>query len=114
MARTALVTQTPTYSGTVPTYAAADAANGMYFSNTGRSILHVKNGGGGSINVTIATPGTADGLALPDQVVAVAAGAEKMISLRNTGVYTQPDGTTYVDFSGATSVTVAVFDGGAA
>lgn len=114
MARTTITAQTPGSDGAVPTYAAADAANGMQFRNSGRSILHVKNGGAGSINVTIGTPGSADGLALPDKVVAVGAGAEKMISLRQRGIYQQADGLTYVDFSGATSVTVGLFEGGAA
>lgn len=112
MARTTIVPQAPAPAGTIPTYAAADAANGMQFVNSGRTIFHVKNGGGGSINVTIATPGSVDGLALPDQVIAVGAGAEKMWSGR-PAVYQQADGYTYVDFSGATSVTVAVFEGGA-
>jgi len=55
-----------------------------------------------------------DGLALADLAVAVPAGAERMISLRNVDVYKQPDGFTYVDFSAVASVTVAAFEGGAA
>jgi hypothetical protein len=113
MARTTLTAQTPGSAGHTPTYAAANA-DGHQFRNSGRSILHVKNGGGGSINVTILTPGSADGNAVADKVVAVPAGQERMISLKNRGVYQQADGWTLVDFSGVTTVTVGLFEGGAA
>lgn len=113
MARTDLTPQLPSATGIVPTFAAAPAL-GSQFRNSGRSILHVKNGGGVSIDVTIPTPGTVDGLALADQIVAVAAGAEKLISVRNRETYKQADGYTYVDYSAVTSVTVALYEGGAA
>lgn len=114
MPRVTIAPQTPPAVGLVPAYAAADAVNGMQFLNSGRTILHIKNGGAAAINVTIATPGVVDGLALPDQVMAVGIGAERMVSLRNETVYRQADGYTYVDFSAAASVTVAVFEGGSA
>lgn len=112
MARTQLAIQTPKALGAVPSYAAVDAVNGMAFFNTGSAILHVKNGGGASINVTLTTGGAIDGLVLPNQIVAIPAASEKMISLANVATYQQADGTTYVDFSSATSVTVALFQGG--
>lgn len=114
MARTAITTQTPNYAGTVPSYAAADGVNNMYYVNTGRTILHIKNGGASPITVTIHAPGTADGMTLAGQTVTIANAAEKMICLKNKALYDQADGTVYVDFSAATSVTVAAFDGGAA
>lgn len=113
MARTALTVQTPSFDGITPAYAAANV-DGHSFRNSGRTILHVKNGSVASINVTIGTPGAADGLTLPDKVVAVPASQERMISLRNRGLYNQADGMTYVDFSAVGSVTVGLFEGGAA
>lgn len=113
MARTALTPQVPTAAGITPTYSAANV-DGHSFRNSGRSILLVKNGSGASINVTVETPGTADGLNLPDMVVAVPAAAERMISLRNINLYKQANGDTNINFSAVTSVTVGLFEGGAA
>src|SRR5688500_167062 len=104
MARTALTPQSFTSAGAVPAYSAANA-DGHSVVNSGRTLLHVKNGGGSSINVTIQTPGSVDGLALPDKVIAVANGAEKIIGKLATNVYNQADGTVNVDFSAVTSVT---------
>lgn len=108
MARGTITVQTISRSGLAPTYAAADSVNGQQFYNDESTFLHVKNGGGGSINVTLNTPGTVDGLAVGDLVVAVGAGAEKMIGPFPPGIYNN-SGYVYVDYSGATSVTVAAF-----
>lgn len=114
MARTVIPIQTPGPTGNAPTYAPADGVNGMAFPNTGSAILHVKNGGGTAINVTLTTGGRVDGLTLPNQVIAVPAGAERMMSFSHQSAYTQADGLTYVDFSATASITVGVFQGGAA
>ena len=73
----------------------------------------MKNGGGSSIDVTIQTDVTRDGsLALPNRVVAVAAGAEKTIGPFDPNVYQQKSGSdqgkVLVDFSAVTAVTVAL------
>lgn len=110
MARTVLVAQPATDAGLTPVYTAADAANGMTYRLVPHRVLHVKNGGGSSLTVTITTPLTVNGLAVADRTVTVAAGAETVISLGVDNAYAQADGTAYVDFSTATSVTVAVLD----
>lgn len=66
-----------------------------------------------SINVTLPTPATADGLAVADRAVTVAAGAHAVIGLgasSQAGIYAQLDGSVYVDYSAVTTVTVAVID----
>jgi hypothetical protein len=95
--------------GIVPSYDAGDAVNGHEFANNGKTFLHVKNGGGSSINVTIPTPGSVDGLAVAERIVAVAAGAEKMMGPFPTATYNQAGGLVYVDLSDATSVTLDAF-----
>lgn len=107
MARTALAVQQVRRAGLEPAYTAANA-DGHAIANTGKEVLHVKNGGGGSINVTAVIPGTVDGQAIGDRVVAVPAGEERIIGPFPGTIYDQP-GTTdmHVDFSGVTSVTVA-------
>lgn len=107
MARSALTLQTVAKTGIVPSYAAANA-DGNSFANDGNTVIHVKNGSGSSINVTLQTPGTVDDLAVTDRVVAVAAGAEKMIGPFPPGIYNQ-SGSVYVDYSDVTTVTVGAF-----
>jgi hypothetical protein len=107
MARSALTAQTISRAGVKPSYTAVNS-DGNYFANNGREFLHVKNGSGSSINATVQTPGTVDGLGISDLIVAVPAGEERMIGPFPSGVYNQTDGTTYVDWSAATSVTAAV------
>jgi hypothetical protein len=108
MARTALTPQDVARTGIVHTFAAVDAANGNKFTNDGRCCLYVKNGGVGSIDVTIDTPGTVDGNAVANLVVAVGAGVNKLIGPFPPGIYNQSDGNVNVDYSGGTSVTAAV------
>lgn len=67
----ALTVQNVARSGLAPSYAAA-AGGGDTFTNDGAVFLHVKNGGGSSINVTIDSTAPAGvGLAQSDVVVAV-------------------------------------------
>lgn len=109
MARTALTAQSVTSAGLTPSYAAANVDGHSYQPTAGR-LLHVKNGGAGSITVTLPTPGTVDGLAVSDRTVTIGAGAEKLIGVGRGAAYRQDGGVVYVDFSGVTSVTVALFD----
>lgn len=108
------VTTTAAAGVVLPAAAAADVA-GDTFANTGKEQLHVINGGGSSINVTITTTGTynigAVQYAIADVVVAVANGTTKAIGPFDTGLF----GTTVsVAYSAVTSVTVRVIALGAA
>jgi hypothetical protein len=94
-------------AGIVPSYAAA--ASSDKFANNGRTYLHVKNGGGAPITVTIVTQYTAGGLALADQAVSVANGAEKVIGPFPTDLYNDANGETTVTYSATTSVTAGAF-----
>jgi hypothetical protein len=106
MARTALATQQVTPAGIVPAYTSANA-DGHSIANRGRTALHVKNGSGASINVTLVTAATVGGRAVADDVVAIGAGAEKIIGPLDEAVFNQADGTVSVDFSAVSSVTCA-------
>jgi hypothetical protein len=77
--------------------------------------LHVKNGSAASINVTLQTPVQVGALAVAENVVAVPAGAERMVGRLRPGVYNRASGsvdpgTVYVDFSDVTTVTVALLN----
>jgi len=106
MARTALTVTQVTRAG-VALPAAAANADGHSVANDGSVILHIVNGGGAPITVTIVTPGTVDGLAIADREVIVAASANRLIGPFPREHYNQADGTVHVNFSGVASVTAA-------
>lgn len=96
-----------TTTGLSPTYAAADVA-GDEFANDGRTFFHVKNGGGGTINITV------NSILLCDQgfdhnyVVTLGAGNEAMIgSFGKPRFNNTSTGRTAVTYDVVTSVTVA-------
>lgn len=93
-------------AGTAVALAAA-AGGGDTFPGTGRETLIVTNGSGASINVTLATFKTVNGLAVPSRVVAVAAGATKHIAVGPEHV-DPADGNVDVTYSDVTTVTVGV------
>jgi hypothetical protein len=111
--RVSQTTQVATFAGLLATHTAptvdgdvVDIANGTFLS--------VINGGGGSINVTVVTPGLIDGdLAVADRVVAVPVGTTPKLIPLNSVNYRQSavpadSGRAYVDYSAIASVTRAV------
>jgi hypothetical protein len=111
MARTALAAQKADSDGVVVAFSAANVDGHSYVPKVGRA-LHVKNGSGSAITVTVPTPMVLDGsLAVADRTINVATGAEVAIGLRQGDPYEQTDGQVYIDFSAVTSVTVALVDG---
>ena len=113
MARTALASQTIVDEGLTMTLSAANA-DGHYIDGGGDVFLVVLNGSGGSINVTVQTAATVSGLAVTDQVVAVAAGATKLIGPFPPATYDRASGASdagkvYVDFSAVTTVTCGAY-----
>jgi hypothetical protein len=108
MPRSVLAPQDVTLAGINPVYSAANAA-GHWVEPGVKAVLHIKNGGGSSVTVTIPTPGTVSGLAITDRTVTVPAAGEMVVSI-DSEAYAQPGdlNRVYIDFSSATSVTVAL------
>lgn len=92
-------------AGVTPSFTAA-GGSGDTCPNDERTFLEVKNGSGASIDVTIETPGTVDGLAITDRVVAVPASGDKMIGPFPKQYYSD---TLDITYSSVTSVTVGAF-----
>lgn len=92
--------------------AAYDAghADGHSFVNDGRQIVHVKNGSGAPVDVTIPTPALSSGLAIADLVVTVAATDEAFIGKLPPALFNQSTGVVHIDLSLETSVTLAVIN----
>ncbi len=95
-------------TGITPSYAAV--ASSDTFANNGKVFLHVKNGSGGSINVTVTVKRQVDGQTATARTVAVGAGAEAMLGPFDPADYADPDsGLTTVNYSATTTVTAAAF-----
>lgn len=99
-------------AGLLGSYVAA-SGGGDVVDNDGQTFLHVKNGGGGSINVTVAaqvaafqTPGMGP-MTKANIVVAVANGAEKFIGPFAKQAFNTAAGQVAITYSGVTSVTIA-------
>lgn len=107
----ALLTPQPvTATGLNPTYVSA-AGGGDTVKPGDNTFLHVKNGGGSSINVTIVQAGVCSyGGSTPthDRVVAVPASGERMIPTGPAVRYaSQSTGLASITYSAVTSVTIA-------
>lgn len=102
-------TQNPGTAGAAPTMVAASAGGDKVAPGVR---LLVVNGGGASIDLTLATPLTVDGLALADRTVAVPNGAfpanAKVIDVPSNLYQDPADGLCSLTWSAVTSVTFAV------
>ena len=110
MPRTALTIQSSSRDGLTVTYAAGDSANGHEVDNTTQNVMiHVKNEGVSSVDLTFITPKQVDGQSIGDRVVAVGAGVEMFIGPFNNDDYGSGTNfkTLYFDLSDDTSVTLA-------
>lgn len=70
--------------------------------------LYINNASAGVLTVTVATPGTVDGLAIADAALAVPAGKHALLPLAS--VYRGADGRAAITYSGVTTLTVACFE----
>jgi hypothetical protein len=102
-----LTTQSVTTAGLEATYVTPTATTGDRFLPAAGTFIHIINGSGGSVNITLTTPYTLDGLALADRVIAVPASEERFIAVPDT-LYRSSDGLGDLLVSSVTSVTIAV------
>lgn len=103
---TLLTPQQVAITGTAPTYAAVTSSD--TFNHDSRAFLHVKNGSGSSINVTVVSPGTLRGQNYNPPVVAVPAGTDRFIGPFDIGLQDPTTGVITVTYSSITSVTAAL------
>lgn len=96
-------------AGIIPTLAAANSGGDAFVCGA-NSFLHVKNGSGSSITVTLVTPNSDFGQAIADVTITVAAGAEKLVGpLYPAEFENDSTGLGSITYSAATTVTVGVF-----
>jgi hypothetical protein len=77
---------------------------GDEWPNTGQEFVEVKNGSGGSINVTLQIRGTIDGAAAVNPVIAVGAGVTKIIGPFPQGIYNDTNGRAKITYSAVVTV----------
>ena len=105
-----LTAQSIAAAGTTPSYAAAAGGGDTCVAPAGKSFVHVKNGSGGSITVTVASNATAGvGLAASNRAIAIPAGQERMIPIEDAAWINSSTGAVSLTYSGVTSLTVGVF-----
>lgn len=103
-----LATQEIDLDGLGAAYSAA-AGGGDTFNPDEDTFIHVKNGSGASITVTVVTPGTAaGGLAIGDSVTSVPAAGDRFIGPFPREHFGKSDGIADITYSGVTSLTLAV------
>lgn len=92
-------------TGAAVVYVAA-AGGGDSFANDGNTEFRVKNGSGSSINVTVNSQTPCSQGFDHDIIVAVGAGAEKVIGPFEKGRFNDVNGRVNVTYSAVTTVTV--------
>lgn len=76
--------QYPSETGAALTYAAA-GASGDSFTNSGKEVAHIKNGGGSAVTVTVKSRNTTPDVpgygpvAKPDRAVVIPAGGDRLV-----------------------------------
>lgn len=101
----ALATQQIGVTGLAPNYTAA-GGSGDTIAPDDRTFLHVKNGSGASVTVTVAVPGQEYGQDRADVQLAVGAGADKFVFIP-AEIDDPSDHRVHVTYSATASVTVA-------
>lgn len=103
----ALTTQSPLVTGVAIAYVAAGAGGDTISPSDGKTFIHVKNGGGSSITVTVTAVGQCSQGFLHDAVVVIAAGLDRAIGPFDSNRFTNISSQVAVGYSAVTSVTVA-------
>lgn len=100
--------QTITAPGLAPTYGSANAGGDKVSLAATNVFLHVKNGGGSSVTVTVTTQSTNyKGLTVPDRTVSVPASGERMIGPLDPSLHADINQQASIGYSAVTSLTIA-------
>ncbi|MBP2232565.1 hypothetical protein J2847_005894 [Azospirillum agricola] len=108
-----ITAQTTSEAGAALTYSAA-GSSGDSFTNTGKELLHIKNGAGSPVTLTIksrnATP-SPDGfgpVSKPDRTVTVPAGGDRIVGPFPLKAFNDSNSRVSMTYSSATSVSAAI------
>lgn len=99
------VTEIPK-TGVAPPSLSAANAGGDTFVNDGKTFLHVANGSGGALTVTVDAQRLCDQGFDHDAIVSVPAGTERYIGPFPKNIFNTTGGVCDVSYSGVTSLTI--------
>ncbi|MFF7991770.1 hypothetical protein ACFZDG_18495 [Kitasatospora xanthocidica] len=103
-----LPTQVISLAGLSPAYSAAAGGGDKVAMSGDRTFLHVKNGGGAPVAVTLTATGAVRGQTVTSPTVSVPASGERMIGPLTADLLAgASDGLAAIAYSATTSVTVA-------
>ena len=110
-----LVAQTIVEAGIVPSYAAATGGGDTLNNSAGDNMLHIKNGSGSPITVTVtaqnatfAVPSVGD-TTKANAVEVIANGTESMMGPFPTGAFNDSANLIAITYSDVTSLTIGAF-----
>ena len=104
-----LTIQTLVQTGITPSYASA-AGGGDEFANDGNTMLHLKNGSGGTIVVTVNSLVACNQGSDHNSVTSISAGAEAMVGPFDITRFNDTStARAAVTYDGVTSLTIGVF-----
>lgn len=103
-----LTVQEIAYTGLEATYASAAGAGDQVAAGE-ETFLHIKNGSGSDITVTVETPGTVSGIAIVDPDTVVTAGEERFIGPLGKALFGDPTDSNLVSitYTDVTTLTIA-------
>lgn len=110
MANVRLTPQELNAGGVAPTYNTSLSTSDTYLvANDGKIILHFKKTGAGACVVTVTTPGSFRGKAIPDETITVPASTgDRMVALVDRELYIDASGDSAFTVSEVTGLSVAV------
>ncbi len=88
--------------------AAACAAGGDTYPNTGQEIAIITNNSVGTITVTVATPNKLDGHDIADRTVAIAPSTTEVLGPYPPGTYNNASGQVALTYTGVTTLFIKV------
>ncbi|MDH5187354.1 MAG: hypothetical protein OEW37_00195 [Rhodospirillaceae bacterium] len=103
-----LTVYTTALDGVTPSYVAA-TGGGDDFVNSTNTLLHIKNGSGGDITVTVNSLKSCSYGFDHDSVTVVTAGSEEIVGPFDTKRFNDSNGKAAITYSGVTSLTIAAF-----
>jgi hypothetical protein len=111
MARVTITNQKVVPTGILPAYDAAETDGNAIINTRGDVMVHLKNGSGSPIVVTVQTPASiGGGVPITDYTITVAATSEQMIGPFDQSVHNQNGNQVFLDYDGVASLTLMAFE----